>query len=255
MPDAVVDIGNSRIKFCRVRGGQLQLPVRGMVADDLAGWERLATEWELKPDHVWSVAGTNSRQLVQFLAWAQSRGERVIHIDSSEKIPIVARVDEPKKVGIDRLLNALSARALVRPGQPAIMVDAGSAVTVDLLTAEGEFAGGTIFPGLRLMALSMHQHTSALPLVEPLGAMPEGPPGKNTIAAMRLGMIHAVAGGIDSIIRELASRCSEAPIVFLAGGDMTPQLAGLIQTRHSFKSEVRPSLTLEGLLRSAELVS
>jgi type III pantothenate kinase len=166
-------------------------------------------------------------------------------------VPIRAGVDEPDRVGIDRLLNAVAARDLVRPGQGAIIVDAGSAVTVDLLDEDGTFAGGTILPGLRLMALSLRDYTAQLPLVDATGSLPSGPPGKNTEAAMKLGILYAVAGGIDAVIRETASRCTTAPYLVLTGGDMTPQLAGLIQSRHQFRSELRPALTLEGILRAA----
>jgi type III pantothenate kinase len=252
MPDAVVDIGNSRIKFCRSRGASLQLPVRGLPVDDLAAWERLATEWEFAPGRVWAVASTNPMRKQQVTDWATSRGEEVLAIDSPRKVPIGLKVDEPDRVGIDRLLNALAARALVKPGQPAIIADAGSAVTVDLLDEQGHFAGGTISPGLRLMALSLRDHTAQLPLVDATGVLPAGPPGRNTEAAMTLGILYAVAGGIDAVVRETASRCTTAPYLVLTGGDMTPQLAGLLQTRHQFRSELRPALTLEGILRAAD---
>jgi type III pantothenate kinase len=252
MPDAVVDIGNSRIKLCRVVGGALQLPVRGLPADDVAGWERLAAEWEFTLGRTWAVAATDPNRRQQFIAWAASRREPVVAIDSPRKVPIAVTVDEPERVGIDRLLNVLAAKAHVRPGQPAIVVDAGSAVTVDLLDEEGRFAGGAIFPGLRLMSRALHDYTAQLPLVEPSGSMPAGPPGANTEAAMRHGILLAVAGGIDALVREIAARCTTAPHLVLTGGDMTPQLAGLLQSRHQFRSEVRPALTLEGILRAAE---
>ena len=142
-------------------------------------------------------------------------------------------------------------RRTSKRGQPAIVVDAGSAVTVNLLDESGAFAGGTIFPGFRLMALALCEHTAQLPLVDIAGPMMDGPPGKNTEAAIRLGILHAVAGGIDAIVRETASRCSIAPFLFLTGGDMTPQLAGLLQSRHAFQSDVRPALTLEGIYLAA----
>jgi type III pantothenate kinase len=255
MPDAVVDIGNSRIKFCRVAGGKLSLPVRGLAADDLAGWERLATEWGFGPGTVWAVAASNAPRREQFVAWVQSRGETAVVIDAPRKVPIGVSVDEPDRVGVDRLLNAVAVQAVYPPGQPAIIVSAGSAVTVDLLHEQGSFAGGTIFPGLRLMALALKGHTSALPLVDATVDMPDGPPGTNTVAAMKLGILYAVAGGIDAVIRETVSRCSSAPFLFLTGGDMTPQLAGLLQSRHQFRSEIRPTLTLEGILRAAEYLS
>jgi type III pantothenate kinase len=129
-------------------------------------------------------------------------------------------------------------------------VNAGTAVTVDLLDESGAFAGGAIFPGLRLMALALHEHTAQLPLVATEGPLPDGPPGKNTDAAMRLGILHAVAGGIDALIRATSTRCSMSPRLFLTGGDMSPQLAGLLETRQMFPSEIRPALTLEGIHRT-----
>ena len=252
MPDAVVDIGNSRIKFCRVEGDSLKLPVRGLATDNPTAWDRLAAEWSFAPGCVWAVVSTSPGRLRQFTEWAAARCDTVTAIDSARKVPLTVRVDEPAAVGIDRLLNVLAASGLVKPGRPAIVVDAGSAVTVDLLDEQGAFAGGTIFPGLRLMALSLRENTAQLPLVDASAALPSGPPGKNTEAAMKLGIVYAIAGGIDAVIRETAARCTTAPHLFLTGGDMTPQLAGLLQSRHQFQSETRPTLTLEGILRASE---
>jgi type III pantothenate kinase len=252
MPDVVVDIGNSRVKFCRVVNGKLQLPVRGVPAEDLASWERLASDWGPAGGRTWAVASTNADRRRQFTAWVESRGEIVIAIDTPTKVPIGVSVEHPDRVGIDRLLNVLAAKAIGRAGEPAIVADAGSAVTVDLLHEDGCFAGGVIFPGLRLMALALREHTAALPLVDATAALPPGPPGTNTDAAMKLGILYSVAGGVDAVVREMASRCSTAPRLYLTGGDMTPQLAGLMQARHHFRSEIRPALTLEGILRAAE---
>jgi type III pantothenate kinase len=255
MPDAVVDIGNSRIKFCRVVGGKLELPIRGLPADDLAAWERLATGWGPAGNRIWAVASTDPDHLRQFVGWAESRLEKVIAVDSPRKVPIRMSVDQPDRVGIDRVLNVLAAKSIGREGEPAVVVDAGSAVTVDLLDEGGSFAGGVIFPGLRLMALALREYTAALPLVDATAAMPAGPPGTNTEAAIKLGLLYAVAGGVDSVVRDLASHCTTAPRLYLTGGDMTPQLAGLMQSRHQFRSETRPTLTLEGILRAAEFLS
>lgn len=254
MPDALVDIGNTRIKFCRCECQDLVLPVRGLSITDEAGWDRLASEWELTHAITWAVAATHPERRAAFVAWATQRGDRVFVLDSYRQIPIVPKVDFPERVGIDRLLNTYAARLRMRGPGAAIVVSAGSAVTVDLLDSDGHFAGGTIFPGLRLMALAMHEHTAKLPLIDATGPLPDGPPGKNTDAAMRLGVVYAVAGGIDAIIREMASRNATAPHVFLTGGDMTPQFAALLQTRHQFRSVLVPTLTLEGLHRAAELL-
>jgi type III pantothenate kinase len=251
MPDVVVDIGNSRVKFCRCDALGLRLPVRGLSTEDLAACDRLANDWELASGVEWAVASSNPDRRDQFTNWAATRGDRVAVIKSWRDVPIRVNVDEPDRVGIDRLLNVFAAAARVKPGQPAIIVDAGSAVTVNLLDESGAFAGGAIFPGLRLMALALHEHTAQLPLVATDGPLPDGPPGKNTEAAIRLGILHAVAGGIDALIRATSTRCSIAPRLFLTGGDMSPQLAGLLETRQMFPSEIRPALTLEGIHRAA----
>jgi type III pantothenate kinase len=249
--DAVVDIGNSRIKLCRCDANGLVLPVRAFQRIDDGSRSAILGDWAFTSPKVWAVASTVPEARAEFRNWATARGDRAIEIDSPAKIPIRMAVDEPNRVGIDRLLNAFAASALVKAGQPAIIIDAGSAVTVDLLDESARFAGGTIFPGVRLMALALHTHTAQLPLVETLGPLPGGPPGKNTEDAMRLGIIHAVAGGIDAVVRETAASCSIAPRLFLVGGDMSPQLAGLLQCRHAFRSEFRPALTLEGIFRAA----
>src|SRR5690349_9121118 len=105
MPDAVVDIGNSRVKLCRVADHKLTLPVRALAADDLAGWERIATEWGFGPGSSWAVAATDVGRRDQFVAWVKSRGETAVVIDAPRKIPIGVSVDEPDRVGVDRLLN------------------------------------------------------------------------------------------------------------------------------------------------------
>jgi type III pantothenate kinase len=250
MPDVVVDIGNSRIKFCRCDALGLHLPVRGLSAEDRGTWTQLATDWGLSTDVEWAVASSDPGRRDELTNWATARGDRVVAIESRRDIPIQVNVDEPDRVGIDRILNVFAAAGRVRSGQPAIVVDAGSAVTVNLLDESGAFAGGSIFPGLRLMALALKEHTAQLPLVATEGPLPDGPPGTNTEAAMRLGILYAAAGGIDALIRATSTRCSTSPRLFLTGGDMTPQLAGFLETRQMFQSEIRPALTLEGIHRA-----
>ena len=212
MPDAVVDIGNSRDQVLPGRMRTLATP------GPRAGDRRRRSVGRARHGvgcHVRSYLGCclhapRPSQAVRRIGSA-SRGDKVVAIDSPRKVPIGVSVDEPAKVGIDRLLNVLAASALVELGEPAIVVDAGSAVTVDLLHEQGSFAGGAIFPGLRLMALALREHTAQLPLVDATAPIPPGPPGKNTDAAMKLGIIYAVAGGIDAIIRETAIAMQRPP--------------------------------------------
>ena len=165
-------------------------------------------------------------------------------------------------LGLWALLHGVGKFVRLSPEWPLWGVALAGAGAAEAVLGLYRYEAGAVTPrrgrwvvALRLMALAMKEHTAALPLVDTATDVPEGPPGKNTVAAMTLGILHAVAGGIDSVIRETASRCTSAPFLFLTGGDMTPRLAGLIQSRHQFRSEVRPTLTLEGILRTAEYLA
>ena len=81
-------------------------------------------------------------------------------------MPLEVELEHPDKVGIDRLLNAVAANRRRQEHVAAILVDAGSAVTVDYLDGNGVFRGGAIFPGFRLMARALHDYTALLPIVD-----------------------------------------------------------------------------------------
>ena len=82
------------------------------------------------------------------------------------ELPLRVELEKPDHVGIDRLLDAVAVNSRRAPGVPAVIIDAGSAVTVDLVDGAGAFRGGAILPGLRLMAKSLHDYTALLPLIE-----------------------------------------------------------------------------------------
>ncbi|MBX9626453.1 MAG: type III pantothenate kinase [Gemmataceae bacterium] len=244
-PDIVVDIGNSRIKW----GWGEPMQMASLPPDDEPAWDRQLAELGLSGKLTWAVAGVHPARLERFAAWATARGDHIRVITHAD-IPLKIDVDEPAKVGIDRLLNALAARKLTGPGQPAVIAGVGTAVTVDLLTERGEFAGGVIFPGLRLMADALHRHTALLPPVE-VFPLPPGLPAKNTRDAIHAGVVWAVAGGIDAAVRQLAARCPVRPIVWVTGGDGALMLYGL-RSDGEYDVRPRPTLTLEGIRLAAE---
>ena len=133
-------------------------------------------------------------------------------------IPITTLADEPERVGTDRLLCALGARELA--GAPCIVVGAGTAITVDLVDAQGRFAGGAIAPGFSLSAQALHQGTASLPLVEPLA--PERAVGADTTEAMRSGIDAFCRGGAAELVRrilaELPGREAEGLSLVVTGG-------------------------------------
>jgi type III pantothenate kinase len=145
----------------------------------------------------------------------------------SSQIPVGIDVDFPDRVGIDRLLNVYAASGLLTDGPgPVISIDSGTATTVDLMTSNRVFRGGSILPGLRLSAIAMHEYTARLPLINVDDEPAEEPPlpGRNTEAAMRAGLFWGQLGAV----RELSGRLTAAamahygetsePRIFLTGG-------------------------------------
>ena len=122
-------------------------------------------------------------------------------------------------------------------------MDAGSAVTVDLVDEQGVFRGGAILPGLRLMAQALHDYTALLPVVHIDGdaAMPEA----STVEAIRAGVVAAVLGGVERLIASVERTAADLQ-VFLGGGD-----GELLARRLARPAEYWPLMTLEGLRLTA----
>jgi len=107
----------------------------------------------------------------------------------AKQLPIEVQVEEPEKVGIDRLLNALAINQIREPDRPAIVVDLGTACTVDRISADGAFEGGAILPGVRLAAEALHTGTALLPRLElDFFDLPAEVVGKSTQTAMHSGL-------------------------------------------------------------------
>jgi type III pantothenate kinase len=244
-PDVVVDVGNSRIKWGLCRDGWVSA-VAALPADDPQRWHAQLNDWATAGRLRWAVAGVHPQRRDAFAAWARSRGDEVWVLDSYRHLPLTVRAEPPERVGIDRLLNVLAARSRLPAGTPAVVVDAGSAVTVNLLDADGAFGGGAIFPGLRLMARALHEQTAALPLSTVRRKCPEVP-ARSTEPAIEAGIFWAAAGGIDALVRQTKQPFRVPVKVFLTGGD-----ALLLSDGVTAPHEVVPELTLDGIRLAAE---
>src|SRR4029077_14307199 len=98
------------------------------------------------------------RRAEHLRTWLEQRGERVVLLCSAAQLPLRVGLEHPDWAGIDRLLNGVAATLHVSPGRGAVLIDAGSAVTVDWLDEEHVFRGGSIFPGIDLMAEALHHY-------------------------------------------------------------------------------------------------
>jgi type III pantothenate kinase len=246
-PDIVVDIGNSRIKW----GPCVSAPLARCVSlppDDPTAWQEQLSSWEVHTPLKWAVSGVHPARRDRLVEWLRARGDTVLVIDSSRQLSLDVQLKQPDHVGIDRLLNAVAANDRVRRDASVVIVDAGSAVTVDWVDEKKAFRGGAIFPGLRLMAEALHDHTALLPRIEVRSSNPELP-GTSTPAAMEAGVFWAVAGAIKALVRQLTARAGAGRHreVFLTGGD-AELLAPVLDTEMQHWA----LMTLEGVRLAAE---
>jgi type III pantothenate kinase len=175
-----------------------------------------------------------------------ARRDRELVVASVGTIPIAVRVDRPSEVGADRLVNALAAQRLY--GAPAVVVDFGTATTLDCVAADGAYVGGAIAPGLELGLDALAARTAKLPRIE-LRA-PDRAIGRDTVSAMQAGTVlgyQALASGLLARVRrELADAAGidrAAVRAILTGGlAAAPWVAGIEGV-----DVVDPDLTLRGL--------
>lgn len=145
------------------------------------------------------------------------RQRRIVHGD----LPLEIAVAEPHRVGIDRLAAAAAAGMVRRPGRGTIIVDCGTAATVDLLSPDGVFLGGAIMPGPALMAQAAADGTSRLPEVvamEHAMGMPPVMPGRSTQEAIIAGIGWGTRGAISRLVEEARSSLGADADVILTGG-------------------------------------
>jgi type III pantothenate kinase len=135
-------------------------------------------------------------------------------------LPIELRVEFPDRVGLDRLAAAVAANVLRSADRPAIVIGAGSAITVNLIAADGAFEGGVILPGFKMSAEALFG-ADLLPLA--LLAPNETPPpivGKNTDKAIRSGLFWGAVGAVREVVTRISTPLPAPPQIFVTGGDL-----------------------------------
>lgn len=254
-----IDVGNSRIKFgLFARGGPTAgahvLPeIRSALALSSGApldWRQLAASFEKMPPAAAIIAGVDPPNVERILAeWPRTVWPEPRVIRLAAELPLRTQVDAPDKVGVDRLLNAVAANVLRSALQPAIVVGAGTATTIDLISADGAFQGGAILPGLELGARALHQHTALLPLIETreLWRIPVPALGRNTRTAIQSGLWFGQIGAVREIVARLSDDAGAPPLVLATGGN-GEWLATALGPQVRFE----PQLTLRGLAYVAQ---
>lgn len=159
-------------------------------------------------------------------------------VEPGVKTGMLINYDNPREVGADRIVNAVS--AYERYKKSLIIVDFGTATTFDCISSKGEYLGGAIAPGIMISIEALFHKASKLPRVELI--KPKTVIGKNTVASMQAGIIYGYVGLIDGIVNRMKEELKDNPLVVATGG-----LAQLIATESETIDEVDELLTLEGL--------
>ena len=157
-----------------------------------------------------NVAGEGAHQLL--INWTSIfEAEPLWLRGEAARCGVISRYERPTDLGPDRWAALIAARAL-EPGRACLVVNAGTATTIDTLSAAGEFLGGLILPGIDLMRFVLHEHTGRLPLQE--GRFVRTP--RNTVDAIETGCRHAQAGAVERMHRVLGG--DSACVVSGGGG-------------------------------------
>lgn len=165
-------------------------------------------------------------------------GRQVERVERDYAIPIGRQLDREALVGEDRLLNAAAAFDVLK--QACVVIDAGTAITVDLVDGSGTFHGGAIAPGAQLMLDSLHSRTALLPEVE--FVRPHEVPGHNTVEAMRVGSFFGLRGVVRELVEQYAEHLGAFPTVIATGGD-----ADVLFREWELVDRIVPDLTLTGI--------
>jgi type III pantothenate kinase len=148
------------------------------------------------------------------------------------------RYDNPREIGADRLVNAVALRE--RFDGLAVCVDFGTATTFDVVSADAEYLGGSLMTGIEISLEALSERGARLPKIDL--APPRSVIGKNTIDAIRSGVVFGYAGAIDAILRRIYDELGERADVVATGG-----LAGLVVPYSEEIDEIDEELTLTGL--------
>jgi type III pantothenate kinase len=245
-----IDIGNTNIHIGLFLDGEEKSieSIAGKSQARLAqclksAWEQipvLESSKEGKRDGVVVISSVKPAwtKIVRQIA-ANSLGENILVIGEDIPLPMTCWVDEPEKVGTDRVVSAAAAYAVAQDA--VVVADFGTAVTIDLVDANGVFKGGVICPGFEISAKALKENTAQLPNVKV--TRPKAPYGKNTTDAINCGLYYSIVGALQEVIRRYAEEIGKWPQTVITGAG-----AKVVAGDCEFIDNYVPNLVLKGIV-------
>jgi type III pantothenate kinase len=245
-----VDIGNTNITIGLYLGDEEQFikSIPGQSRKELAN--TLASAWKKIPvvkssrekKHngiivVSSVKPAWTKLIEQIVK--DNLGERIFIIGKDIPLPMTLWVDEPDKVGTDRVVAAAAAYAVVEDA--VAVANFGTAVTIDLVDDKGIFLGGVILPGFEISAKALNENTAQLPKIKV--TRPTAPYGKNTTEAINCGLYYSAVATLQEVIRHYAEKIGKWPHTVITGS-----AAETIKDDCEFIDSYVPNLVVKGIV-------
>lgn len=248
MPDLLLalDVGNTNSVIGLFEGERLRASFRlathrDQTADEIGLWLRQILHWAgVQPEALIGVAVASVVPPVDpRLKEGVQRylGCDPFFVEPGIRTGMPLRVDTPQELGADRLCDAVAAHA--RWGGPCVVIDFGTAVTWEVVSAKGEYLGGVIAPGPGITADALFARTSKLPRVAL--APPPRIIGKATVDSIQAGIFYGYLGLVEGITRRVLAELGEATVVATGG------FAALMAEHSPFIHHVVDDLTLQGL--------
>ena len=243
----VVDVGNTQTHLGAFRGEELLhdwrfATVRESTADELGSRLRnlLALRELTFADLDASILSSTVPQLrPEWTAMAERYlGHTMPVIGPGLRTGMPIRMDNPREVGADRLVNSVA--AYERVGGPCVIVDFGTAITYDVVSGDGEYVGGIIAPGVEISLEALTSRAAAIPKIDL--APPRALIGKSTVEAIRSGVIYGFAAQVDGMIARLRGELGDGTEAIATGG-----LASAIVPFCELIEDIDEMLTLTGL--------
>jgi type III pantothenate kinase len=238
----VLNVGNSRLAVAPFRAGELGEVTRLGIREPERWPDAIAAAWK-------RIAGTKNTAVVAASvnpkanaavedAVMKAADRHVVWVGKDLELPIKVLTDNPGQTGVDRVLNV--AAAYEQMGKACVVVDAGTAVTVNVCNDAGEFLGGAIAPGVAMQLDALHERTAGLPRAE--FAVPDEPFGRSTQDAIRHGVYHGIRGMVKELIENYATELGNWPDLIATGGD-----AEVLFNGWELVHAIAPDLTLYGI--------
>jgi type III pantothenate kinase len=242
-----LDVGNTNVTIGVLDAGQLVAHWRLQTVQ-----EQTADEWGILLRNLFALSSLDLARIDGIIVSSvvppldsslAEMAPRYFHLDAMFVTPdtdtgLRSRYDNPREVGADRAVNSVA--AFRKYGGPCVIVDLGTAITFDAVSAEGEYLGGLICPGIGIAVEALFAKTARLPLVDV--REPSSLIGTNTVASMQSGIYYGAVSMIDGILERLIEKLGPGTRTVATGGQ-----AHLIVRGSRYLKHVDEDLTLDGL--------